>query len=173
MWASGAFIGCVTWSLCFVWSQPVALRSEGTAGGMAYACRSLWNEGMVLDTEHASIARTGKTWIWAKLSVRWSGEYFPCQRECGTELVFSTRKELSENSGREGEGPFKESSIWEETLQSIIQQTILPRDFQKFGHFRKDEFSSWFCKAQEALAPVILYFLLSIFYEVDVLSQPF
>lgn len=52
MWASNGFIGYVKWPVCLIWSQPMVLQSEGTAGRMAYACNSLQNEGVALDIEH-------------------------------------------------------------------------------------------------------------------------
>lgn len=97
-------------------------------------------------------------------------------KEHGTQLVSPLgrncqRTRLWIGEREKDRTPLKENSIWEATWQSIIQQAILPRDFQKLGHFSKGELSPWFWKAQEALAPVILGFLLSIFYEANACSQ--
>lgn len=82
---------------------------------------------------------------------------FPLGRNC-------QRTWLWHELGRKGGGHlFEGKQHLGETLQSVIQQTIPPWDFQRSGHYSKDEFSPWLWEAQEALAPVILYFLLSLF----------
>lgn len=168
MWASNGLVGYAKWSVRSVCSQPAVLASEGAAGGMPYVaarCKMkacLWTQDMLWNTGSAweyrsTTCNLGKFFLKLKLRILRMPKLIWHTTGVSFQLGMNCQRTWLWNKERGKRTPFKESRIWDETLQSIIQQTIFPRDFQKLGCFNKDEFNPRFSETQEALAPVMSF----------------